>query len=696
MVPDTLYGIDISDVAIIGILLLGTVTYWFRDSLKARILKPTTKSKLEVFNDNEDSGRDFVKKMEELGKNCIVFYGSQTGTAEGYAKRLAKEGRARFGLDTMVADLDEYDFENLDEVPSSHVVMFVLATAGEGDPTDNAEDFLQYISSDDVNYTLGHNPLLSNLRFATFGLGNRTYQHYNKMAKEVSRILSSQGAHLVGEVGNGDDAGCMEEDFMRWKEPMWEKLTSEMALTERETLLYDPVFNITSDNSKNKDSSDVFVGELNKGYLHGIAKGPFHSTNPYLSPIAHAKELFKGPDRNCIHMEFDIEGTNLKYETGDHIAVWPINPDTEVDAFLDVLGLTAKRHEVISLSSTDPSAKVPIPTPTTYDTIARYYLEICAPVSREFLAMLAPYSPDESTKQEVTRLGKDRNYFSQHVSLRCLNIASALRSVSRGQRWTGIPFSAFVESINRLAPRYYSISSSSLEQPGRVSVTVAVESRSVKSREDKFYGVASNYLLSLERFQNGGKAVAAPSYDIKGPRCMYKGSVVPVHIRHSNFRLPSDTTKPVVMVGPGTGVAPFRGFIRERKKQVEMGLPVGKTLLFFGCRTRAEDFVYEDEWKDVQATMGNKFEVVTAFSREGNEKVYVQHRLQEKAAEIRTLLKEGAHFYVCGDAANMARSVNVALTEIIGAQRGVSMAQAEEIVKQMKLSNQYQVCLSII
>ena len=166
------------------------------------------------------------------------------------------------------------------------------------------------------------------------------------------------------------------------------------------------------------------------------------------------------------------------------------------------------------------------------------------------------------------------------------------------------------------------------------------------------------------------------------------------------------------MIGPGTGVAPFRGFIRERKKLAENGQTVGKSILFFGCRRSTEDFMYQKEWEvcvfsrprayklcrltllqEVKQVLGDKFELVTAFSREGSKKVYVQHRLKERSKEINALLDQKAFFYVCGDAANMAREVNATLAQILADERGISKSKAEEIVKQMRASNQYQVCI---
>jgi NADPH-ferrihemoprotein reductase len=590
--------LDTLDIVVLSVILLGTIAYFTKGKLWGITKDPYATSFANANGSKAGKTRNIIEKMEESGKNCIIFYGSQTGTAEDYASRLAKEGKSRFGLETMVADLEDYDFDNLDALPSDKIVMFVLATYGEGEPTDNAVDFYEFIMGEDVAFSGDNDPPLSNLNFVAFGLGNNTYEHYNSMVRNVTKALEKLGAHRIGEAGEGDDgAGTMEEDFLAWKDPMWAALALKMGLEEREAV-YEPVFSIVEREGLTKDSHEVYLGEPNKMHLEGTAKGPFNAHNPYIAPIAESRELFSVKDRNCLHMEIDINGSNLTYQTGDHIAIWPTNPGEEVDRFMDIFDLTSKRDSVISVKPLEPTAKVPFPTPTTYDAIVRYHMEICSPVSRQFVATLAAFAPDDEAKAEMTRLGGDKDYFQQKISVHHLNIARVLKSVSKGKKWTNVPFSLLIESVTKLQPRYYSISSSSLVQPKKISVTAVVEAQELPGREDPFRGVATNYLLALKQKQNGdpNPTPFGASYEITGPRNKYDGIHVPVHVRHSNFKLPSDPSKPVILIGPGTGVAPFRGFVQERARQAQNGEDVGKTILFFGCRKRGEDFLYEQEW----------------------------------------------------------------------------------------------------
>lgn len=597
--------LDTLDLIVLAVLLAGTLAYFTKGTYWGIPKDPYAGSYSAANGAKVAKTRNILEKMDETGKNCVVFYGSQTGTAEDYASRLAKEGSSRFGLKTMVADLEDYDYENLDTFPDDKVAMFVLATYGEGEPTDNAVEFYEFITGESVSFSGGggeEEKPLSNLKFVAFGLGNNTYEHYNSMVRRVNTALTKLGAVRIGQAGEGDDgAGTMEEDFLAWKEPMWAELAEKVGLEEREAV-YEPNYDVNEREDMSPESNAVYLGEPNKNHLEGTSKGPYNSHNPYIAPIAESREIFTVKDRNCLHMEIDISGSNLSYQTGDHVAVWPTNAGKEVDRFLNILGLSEKRNRVISVKGLDPTSKAPFPTPTTYDAVVRYHMEICGAVSRQFVSSLAGFAPDEASKAEMTKLGTDKDYFQEKVSSQYLNIAQVLESVNNSTVWSNVPFSIMIEGVHKIQPRYYSISSSSLVQKDKISITAVVEEIRVAGAEHIVKGVTTNYLLALKQKQHGDPHPDPHglTYNITGPRNKYDGIHVPIHVRHSNFKLPSDPSKPIIMVGPGSGVAPFRGFIQERAAQARAGQKVGKTILFYGCRRQSEDFLYKDEW-DVSA-----------------------------------------------------------------------------------------------
>lgn len=594
--------LDTLDIVVLLILLLGTAAYFTKGTYWG-ITEDKVAAALAAANGAKKSGvsRSIVEKMDDADKNCVMFYGSQTGTAEDYASRLAKEGQSRYGLRTMTADLEEYDFEDLDNLPDDKIAFFVLATYGEGEPTDNAVDFMEFMSNEDSTFSKGASASekpLNNMKYVAFGLGNNTYEHYNEMVRKLDRNLVKLGAKRLGTAGEGDDgAGTMEEDFLAWKEEMWSALAKDMGLMERD-VKYEPAFAVTEKPDMDANHDTVYLGEPNKNHLEGKSKGPYNANNPYIAPITESRELFDDKSRNCIHAEIDITGTNLKYETGDHIAIWPTNAGSEVDRLLKIAGLYDKRHMVIEVKNIEATAKLPFPSPTTYDAVLRYHMEICAPVSRQFASVLAQFASSTEAKKEMAKLGGDKDYFHAQVVDKNMNIAQLMEKTSNGQPWT-VPFSLLIETLHKLQPRYYSISSSSHVQPSKISITAVVESVEKAGVDHIVKGVTTNYLLALKQRQHGDPNPDPHGlrYSLDGPRNKYDGIHVPVHVRHSNFKLPSNPATPVIMVGPGTGVAPFRGFVQERAALAKAGTAVGKTILFFGCRNSSEDFLYKSEWE---------------------------------------------------------------------------------------------------
>lgn len=636
---------------------------------------------------------DLVETMKKTGKKAIVFYGSQTGTAEDYALKFAKEFQSKFKISTMTADLADVSFENLqnirDEIPDFKLAAFFMATYGEGEPTDNAVEFFDYLDNECEE--------LPDLKYVCFGLGNSTYEFYNAIGKKTVEKLNSKGATLIGQLGLGDDGkGSMDEDYLEWKDSLFDLIKDQLHL-EEQAVKYEPSIAVVENDELTTSSPSVSLGEPNSHYVNPktedevklLETGPFDHTHPYLAPIQNTRELFNSETRHCIHAEFDLSNTNLKYSTGDHVAIWPSNSNEKVEKFLAILGLTGKKDKVIDLKSLDPTTHLPFPTPTTYDTVLRHYLEISGPVSRQFVKSVSQFCPDKETEEKIPALANDKEVFHKSVTEKYLNIADCLELLSSGAIWNTIPFSFIIESIAKLQPRYYSISSSSSMEKQTIHVTAVVEQEKPKTSDHYVTGVATNLLLDIKKHQNKETTKLIDNFDLEGPRGKFHYKL-PIHIRRSTFKLPSNPATPIILVGPGTGAAPFRGFLREKIKQVENGANIGEILFFFGCRKSTEDFIYKEEWVEYAKKLDNKFKMITAFSRETEKKVYVQDKLLENGAKVIELLDKGAFFYVCGDAANMARDVQLALVKAYQEQKKVPEDIATTMGKQLRVNNRYQ------
>jgi len=291
------------------------------------------------------SESNFVSKMKASGRNIVVFYGSQTGTAEEFAGRLAKEA-ARYGMKALVADPEECQMEDitkLSEIENS-LAVFCVATYGEGEPTDNAQAFYDWLQTGDAD--------LSGVNFSIFGLGNKTYEHFNAMGKYFDKRLEELGATRVVEAGVGDDDANMEEDFLTWKDKFWPAVLDffgmEMKLLDISMRQYKLVVpEVTPDK--------VFTGEIARLRAYQTQRPPFDAKNPFLSRVIEWRELHKNGERSCMHIELDISNSKLRYDAGDHVALYPVNDQDMVNRLGELLDVDL--DTVITLVNVDGKKK---------------------------------------------------------------------------------------------------------------------------------------------------------------------------------------------------------------------------------------------------------------------------------------------------------------------------------------------------
>lgn len=350
----------------------------------------------------------------------------------------------------------------------------------------------------------------------------------------------------------------------------------------------------------------------------------------------------RGSSKDVRHLELSLEGSGLHYEPGDALGVVPTNWPKRVDDLLTVLNLT-------------PTATVPGAdgVATTLESALLYDYEITT-LTRPFLEKYAALTG----ARELTELLQE----PQRPRLREFLSGREILDVVRRYPLPGITPEQFVQLLRKLPPRLYSIASSQRATPDEVHLTVAVVR--YETHGETRYGVASTYLA--DRVCADGE--------------------VPVYVEHNdNFRLPADPATPIIMVGPGTGVAPFRAFLAER---AAIGAR-GRNWLYFGDRNFDSDFLYQKEWLEYRKN-GLLTHIDVAFSRDGAEKCYVQHRLLEHRREVYAWLEEGAYIYVCGDAHQMAADVDAALVSLVATEAGQSLEWAQDYVKELHSAKRYQ------
>jgi NADPH-ferrihemoprotein reductase len=487
---------------------------------------------------------------------------------------------------------------------------------------------------------------------------------------------------------------------MEWKDDILESLSDIITLQEHQ-VTYEPSISISN---TSVDPSLIYLGEPSEKELRGIKdKVTYNRHNPYSASIVQSIKLSGLTDRVCVHLEFDLSAVPaLRYQAGDHLAVWPINPDSEVNRLLRLLDLDEEkqRKQPIMLSVRGGStSQRGFPSPTTREALLKYYLEIGALVSREFLLILSQYAPTNVAKATLLRLGNSKDDFRREVAAHFSSVGKVMERIEPNMKWTAVPFSLLVESFNRIQPRSYSISSSPLKQPRRPSITLVVNKRHIptlpSNGDDMFFGLTTNYLLAHHHKcsvgGSPGDPLEGPPYDLQGPRQKLGGGKVYIHVKRSTFKLPPNMATPVIMVAAGTGIAPFRGFMQERSRLAELGKPVGKMILFFGCRDDTTDYLYREEWQDYEARFGDWFKIVPAFSRlQGQRKCYVQDvLLEQRDIVLPLILDQDAAFYICGSA-TMATEVRRRLVEIIARAKMQSLEEADAMIKgKMKKAGLY-------
>ena len=589
---------------------------------------------------DEAGGEKKTAQRPKHGTNLYVLFGSNLGTTEAFARDIAQSGELN-GFDTTLAPLDDY----VGGLPTDGPV--IVATASyNGAPPDNAAKFAEWLETAAPGAADG-------VLYSVFGCGNRdwaaTYQDVPRLIDEKLEALG--GRRLAGR-GEADAREDLDGQFHEWFDPLWSQVGNELDLDVDfdAPVQAEPLYKIEIAESVTANPVANQAGATPMKIVVNRELQQRDGDNP--SP------------RSTRHIEVALpEG--VTYEPGDHLCVVPVNRQELVKRMLDRFGFDDESHIRIDVTG---GRRSPFPNKSTFSVkrLGDVYGELQAVASRKDVGVLAAHTRCPDTKRALEALaapakGDDDRYRSE-VFLKRKSVFDLLEEFPACE----LPFAVFLELVPWMSPRYYSISSSPSADPTRCSITVGVVEGPARSGSGTYHGVCSSFLANAREGDVIQAVVKQPS---------------------GKFRMPEDPARPIIMVGPGTGLAPFRGFLQERKALKEKGVEIGPAMLFFGCRRSAEDFIYADELTEAEAA--GLVSLYTAFSREGPERVYVQDLIRRERAAVWRLIEDGAVIYVCGDGAGMEPEVKRALATLYAEENDVEFDVAENWMEELAKSGRY-------
>uniref|UniRef100_A0A1B6IAI2 NADPH-dependent diflavin oxidoreductase 1 n=3 Tax=Homalodisca liturata TaxID=320908 RepID=A0A1B6IAI2_9HEMI len=585
--------------------------------------------------------------MDDKIRKLTILYGSQTGSAQEVAERMWREARCNH-FHGPVKAMDDY---TVSELIFEQLVVFVCSTTGQGDQPDNMKKFWKFLLRKNLPVDS-----LRNLRFAVLGLGDSSYVKFNHVAKKLHRRLEGLGAHALCNVGLADDQHDLGADAVvdPWLQNLWNILN----------IMYPPPVELASQavtfpsSRWNVVPSDVILSNRTE-WLQW-------EDNSSLCPVFANQRITHNQhfqDVRLIKLK-----SSLSYSPGDVVMIRPQNLPESTEQLLEIL----KNHNLhclrpdtmLTILSKDDDMPVPpaLSHPVTVHQCAQLYWDLNAVPKRYTFQIMCNFTTSELEKEKLQELisaegQEDLFKYCNRPRRTILEVLSDFPYAS-----ANIPISYFFDIFQPIRQRAFSIASSPKAHAGEIHILLAVVQYKTSLFKPRL-GLCSNWLASC-------------SINNHLPVCIKKGS----------FTFPLDNSIPIIMVGPGTGVAPFRSFIQERV--CSDSADSDTLLLVFGNRNHMADFHMADEWKSLEHM--RKLTLLTAFSRDQPHKIYVQHIIEKESSLIYRWLERGCWIYVAGNANNMPAAVRNAFVAVLQDKGGLVPQQADDFITSMESKGMYQ------
>lgn len=662
----------------------------------------------EVANAVKFSAKLMGQAMARRVKATIL-YATETGRSETYAQKLCNI--FAYAFDPRVVCMDQYDMVYL---VHETLVLVVTSTFGNGDPPENGEAFareLMEMTSPNVaalqpeqqkSYKTRFNSVsqtdqlvttwkkkrkessntdsagpLGTLRFSVFGLGSRAYPHFCAFGHAVDTRLEELGGERILEIGEGDELCGQEDSFRAWAKAVFKAACDTFCVGDDTDLNIHDFFKAKG--SWQRSMYRMSIQASSPDLITGLSQ--VHRRKVYEVTLISKENLqSEKSSRSTILIKLNTDGQNeLRYSPGDHLGVFPCNREELVQALLERVEDPPPANDTVQVETMDKDSNLRLGTgrkatwvadtripPCTLRQALTNYLDITTPPTPQLLQLLSILCEDPEERQRLETLSQDSRQYEEWKWYRCPTLVEVLEEFPS----ISVPSSLLLTQLPLLQPRYYSISSSLEAYPDQIHLTVAVVSYHTQENKGPLhYGVCSTWLDHLT-----------------------PGAPLPCFVRGApTFQLPSDIAAPCILVGPGTGIAPFRGFWQQRLYDIEdKGLIPGEMTLVFGSRCAELDHIYKEETYDAQKR-GALAQIYTAFSRQPDcPKTYVQDILRTQLAchVYEVLRHRNGHMYICGDV-TMATDVLQTVQLILVSQGDMSIVEAGDYIGELRDQNRY-------
>ena len=571
----------------------------------------------------------------------LVLYGSNLGSAEELATRVADLAEVN-GFATRLAPLDDF----AGDLPKEGGVLIFCASYN-GAPPDNATQFVKWLRSDLSK------DACAGVNYAVFGCGNSDWTAtYQSVPRLIDEALAFHGARPVYSRGEGDAKSDLDGQFERW--------FAQLAPAAVKA------FNLDASFSRNADDEPLYkIEPVAPSAVNAVAAlGGAAPMKMLANRELQNKSGANPSERSTRHIEVELS-SGMRYRVGDHLSVVPRNDPALVDAVARRFGFMPADQVRLQVAE-GRRAQLPVGEAVSVGQLLTDFVELQQVATRKQIQIMSEHTRCPVTQPKLLAFVGEDEASSVRYRTEMLAKRKSVFDLLQDYPACELPFHIYLEMLALLAPRYYSISSSPSGNATRCSITVGVVEGPAASGQGIYKGVCSTYLAS----RRVGESVHAVVRETK-----------------AGFRLPEDNAVPIIMIGPGTGLAPFRGFLQERAARKANGAVLGPAMLFFGCRHPDQDFLYADELRTFAAD--GIAELHTAFSRARRERTYVQHLIAAEQEKVWWMIEQGAIIYVCGDGSRMEPDVKATLVEIYRERAVEDMAAGQRWIEELGKKNRY-------